>query len=142
MQLRLGCCQYVKDKNFESNSQPEFNVYMLPIAVVSMSKIKISKAIHNINFHWSSRHTAVVSMSKIKISKAIHNVAIHLLLYTTAVVSMSKIKISKAIHNTSRKHPKYEMAVVSMSKIKISKAIHNAVSPGVVICKLLSVCQR
>ena len=42
---------------------------------------------------------AVISLSKIKISKAIHNgipVEIH---NPTAVISLSKIKISKAIHN-------------------------------------------
>ena len=46
----LCCCQSVKDKNFESNSQP-FGMNKEPcIAVVSLSKIKISKAIHNVSW--------------------------------------------------------------------------------------------
>ena len=45
--LRLGCHQSVKDKNFESNSQHIFISLILNEVVISLSKIKISKAIHN-----------------------------------------------------------------------------------------------
>ena len=41
--------------------------------VVNLSKIKISKAIHNHNVLLISIHSTVVNLSKIKISKAIHN---------------------------------------------------------------------
>ena len=43
-------------------------------AVVSVSKIKISKAIHNVLSANQRMMIAVVSVSKIKISKAIHNI--------------------------------------------------------------------
>ena len=43
--------------------------------------------------------TVVISLSKIKISKAIHNRAERLNLWSKVVISLSKIKISKAIHN-------------------------------------------
>ena len=42
-----ACCQIVKDKDFESNSQPNARVLRLSSPVVRLSKIKISKAIHN-----------------------------------------------------------------------------------------------
>ena len=44
---------------------------------------------------------AVISLSKIKISKAIHNRKTPNSLIFSAVISLSKIKISKAIHNDS-----------------------------------------
>ena len=42
-----SCYQSVKDKNFESNSQLITLVLLTPSVVISLSKIKISKAIHN-----------------------------------------------------------------------------------------------
>ena len=42
-----SCYQSVKDKNFESNSQRFGRVTGHYAAVISLSKIKISKAIHN-----------------------------------------------------------------------------------------------
>ena len=41
----------------------------------------------------------VISLSKIKISKAIHNMIVLMVNGKTVVISLSKIKISKAIHN-------------------------------------------
>ena len=41
----------------------------------------------------------VISLSKIKISKAIHNGFVGCALFGGVVISLSKIKISKAIHN-------------------------------------------
>ena len=41
----------------------------------------------------------VISLSKIKISKAIHNMIPQLVIFQVVVISLSKIKISKAIHN-------------------------------------------
>ena len=47
MSIDVSCYQSIKDKNFESNSQlPEYSLPTLA-AVISLSKIKISKAIHN-----------------------------------------------------------------------------------------------
>ena len=43
------------------------------VAVISLSKIKISKAIHNLMMRYNYGIRAVISLSKIKISKAIHN---------------------------------------------------------------------
>ena len=43
------------------------------IVVISLSKIKISKAIHNRADLSKTAGTVVISLSKIKISKAIHN---------------------------------------------------------------------
>ena len=68
-----GCYQSVKDKNFESNSQPSASMPPIDIVVISLSKIKISKAIHNINSFIMMKFFVVISLSKIKISKAIHN---------------------------------------------------------------------
>ena len=69
--------------------------------VVNLSKIKISKAIHNMFFADDDLRVTVVNLSKIKISKAIHNYCCFKGLHTSTVVNLSKIKISKAIHNTS-----------------------------------------
>ena len=38
-----GCYQSIKDKNFESNSQLEVPAVFGKVAVISLSKIKISK---------------------------------------------------------------------------------------------------
>ena len=70
------CCQSVKDKNFESNSQPKFIAHQDFSVVVSLSKIKISKAIHNRLRELFCVAIVVVSLSKIKISKAIHNIEV------------------------------------------------------------------
>ena len=67
----------------------------------------------------------VLSRSKIKISKAIHNKITYLDDVVHVVLSRSKIKISKAIHNGFSFSPKASKVVLSRSKIKISKAIHN-----------------
>ena len=42
-------------------------------AVISLSKLKISKAIHNCLSKDENKNIAVISLSKLKISKAIHN---------------------------------------------------------------------
>ena len=47
----------------------------------------------------------VISLSKIKISKAIHNPADRLPFRSFVVISLSKIKISKAIHNPADRLP-------------------------------------
>ena len=44
-------------------------------------------------------HEVVVNVSKVKISKAIHNCSRFRILLTCVVVNVSKVKISKAIHN-------------------------------------------
>ena len=46
-----------------------------------------------------NRQSVVANTSKIKISKAIHNVFIHVFFIKPVVANTSKIKISKAIHN-------------------------------------------
>ena len=94
-----SCYQSVKDKNFESNSQLITLVLLTPSVVISLSKIKISKAIHNLLRKSLRVSVVVISLSKIKISKAIHNLLSVLLHSLGVVISLSKIKISKAIHN-------------------------------------------
>ena len=69
----FGCYQSVKDKNFESNSQRANAIMADGTVVISLSKIKISKAIHNCSRSSCSEVCVVISLSKIKISKAIHN---------------------------------------------------------------------
>ncbi len=49
-----SCCQCVKDRNFESNSQHAVSSYPIDGVVVSVSKIEISKAIHNLSQIWMS----------------------------------------------------------------------------------------
>ena len=49
-------------------------------AVISLSKIKISKAIHNDDLALPEASFAVISLSKIKISKAIHNIIAYILI--------------------------------------------------------------
>ena len=65
--------------------------------VISLSKIKISKAIHNEEWSLEVRCRVVISLSKIKISKAIHNKFVGHELSGEDVVSLSKIKISKKL---------------------------------------------
>ena len=55
----------------------------------------------------------VVSVSKIEISKAIHNLTSILLFMESVVVSVSKIEISKAIHNTNA-HAKRQSELLSV----------------------------
>ena len=69
----MSCHQSVKDKNFESNSQRDGRGFVLFKVVISLSKIKISKAIHNRLMMVLMLLRVVISLSKIKISKAIHN---------------------------------------------------------------------
>ena len=138
----MSCYQSVKDKNFESNSQHNQIIVRLNLAVISLSKIKISKAIHNVCLLKRLKFLAVISLSKIKISKAIHNASVAASTFAPAVISLSKIKISKAIHNAGITHHKAIRAVISLSKIKISKAIHNDLKLNSTISMLLSVCQR
>ena len=97
--LRVGCYQFVKVKNFESNSQQFMGVPLTDKAVISLSKLKISKAIHNRAQLLNIRSHAVISLSKLKISKAIHNCSGLQSVDSQAVISLSKLKISKAIHN-------------------------------------------
>ena len=122
---RLSCYQFVKDKNFESNSQLCGQVIIQRVVVISLSKIKISKAIHNFQCVSMFFSYVVISLSKIKISKAIHNLRRFLVWLQSVVISLSKIKISKAIHNCMAVVLSVEIVVISLSKIKISKAIHN-----------------
>ena len=70
------CYQSVKDKNFESNSQLLERECWSKDVVISLSKIKISKAIHNKMFQEQMNYNVVISLSKIKISKAIHNLMV------------------------------------------------------------------
>ena len=70
---RWSCYQFVKDKNFESNSQPVGNDDPDLLVVINLSKIKISKAIHNKLSVQTTAGIVVINLSKIKISKAIHN---------------------------------------------------------------------
>ena len=67
--------------------------------VISVSKIEISKAIHNLRVIVTHGITVVISVSKIEISKAIHNMELMRRLQICVVISVSKIEISKAIHN-------------------------------------------
>ena len=94
-----SCSQQVKDKNFESNSQRDWSKNKSYGVVLSRSKIKISKAIHNLKGYGVRKTMVVLSRSKIKISKAIHNGGDVIGQETYVVLSRSKIKISKAIHN-------------------------------------------
>ena len=48
-------------------------IRLLSKVVISLSKIKISKAIHNCYIQKVQTDGVVISLSKIKISKAIHN---------------------------------------------------------------------
>ena len=94
-----GCYQSVKDKKFESNSQHPDHQLSCCCAVISLSKIKNLKAIHNYLPLSSSFPPAVISLSKIKNLKAIHNLIFTPLAISIAVISLSKIKNLKAIHN-------------------------------------------
>ena len=87
-------------------------------------------------------NNVVVSVSKIEISKAIHNILLIVTFLSRVVVSVSKIEISKAIHNISPLAIKVVLVVVSVSKIEISKAIHNLLRNKDEVDELLSVCQR
>ena len=110
--------------------------------VISLSKIKISKAIHNYHSYLCRCRRVVISLSKIKISKAIHNHQHFFHVYLAVVISLSKIKISKAIHNSVAEWQSVAEVVISLSKIKISKAIHNMPDMPLPTDGLSSVCQR
>ena len=56
----------------------------------------------------------VISLSKIKISKAIHNILAVISFIGTVVISLSKIKISKAIHNYGERVYGDEDVVISI----------------------------
>ncbi len=69
----------------------------------------------------------VVSVSKIEISKAIHNKVRNKVYAEAVVVSVSKIEISKAIHNTSMSALKTSAVVVSLSKIEITQIVNSKI---------------
>ena len=110
--------------------------YSYPV-VVSLSKVKISKAIHNKFRRRKFAPLVVVSLSKVKISKAIHNYNPYISSETYVVVSLSKVKISKAIHNQPHIRLCHPRVVVSLSKVKISKAIHNKAIA--ILCNFITV---
>ena len=62
-------------------------------------------------------------MSKIEISKAIHNKIIINFASDKVVVSVSKIEISKAIHNAWQINQSNDDVVVSVSKIEITQIV-------------------
>ena len=61
---------------------------------------------HTISHYNSANypHPVVVNVSKVKISKAIHNKRLASKIPCLVVVNVSKVKISKAIHNSSKGH--------------------------------------
>ena len=65
----------------------------------------------------------VVSVSKIEISKAIHNLVVNMEINLDVVVSVSKIEISKAIHNAWQINQSNDDVVVSVSKIEITQIV-------------------
>ena len=71
------------------------------LVVIIVSKIEISKAIHNRTLARSSLALVVIIVSKIEISKAIHNCSGVLTVNVVVVIIVSKIEISKAIHNST-----------------------------------------
>ena len=68
-----GCHWYLKGKNFESNSQRSPRGCPGVRVVIGTSKVKISKAIHNVGHIAPRALRVVIGTSKVKISKAIHN---------------------------------------------------------------------
>ena len=119
----MCCYQSVKDKNFESNSQ----LVMLLTTGLPRCYQSVKDKNFESNSQLSGKPIftieVVISLSKIKISKAIHNDVGRFLPRTFVVISLSKIKISKAIHNYIKMRPPLSQAVISLSKIKISKKL-------------------
>ena len=76
----ISCHEPVKGKNFESNSQHSFSIFVWSAVVMNLSKVKISKAIHNFTRFIIFCISVVMNLSKVKISKAIHNKLIIILL--------------------------------------------------------------
>ena len=67
--------------------------------MLSESKIRIMKAIHNLKCWAAISRMVVLSESKIRIMKAIHNMRLNTSMTRSVVLSESKIRIMKAIHN-------------------------------------------
>ena len=86
--------------------------------------------------------SVVISGSKIRFSKAIHNEKRRRALLWQVVISGSKIRFSKAIHNYLPKGIADLPVVISGSKIRFSKAIHNRHAALMLFASLLSVVQR
>ena len=87
--------------------------------VISSSKIRYSKAIHNPLSSLTKPSIVVISSSKIRYSKAIHNKCLPLRPFGTVVISSSKIRYSKAIHNGAFVYLVYDDVVISSSKIRL-----------------------
>ena len=68
-----GCHQSVKDKNFESNSQPTAGIPVLHLCCHQSVKDKNFESNSQRLLRRSPMSSVVISLSKIKISKAIHN---------------------------------------------------------------------
>ena len=84
----------------------------------------------------------MLSESKIRIMKAIHNCITFGTIYVVVVLSESKIRIMKAIHNFRDAQQSPNEVVLSESKIRIMKAIHNLISRTMNTRRLCSVSQR
>ena len=121
----LSCYQSIKDKNFESNSQRRGELIAVFWAVISLSKIKISKAIHNIEKYKKRRAGRCYQSIKDK------NFESNSQLLWDRGRSWSRcyqsIKDKNFESNSQPSGCRYlrAVAVISLSKIKISKAIHN-----------------
>ena len=89
---RCRCCDDVKGKENESHSQPFPLPRVLDDAVVTMSKVRKMKAIHNVLQFGSSLFAAVATMSKVRKMKAIHNCPVYVRRDRVAVVTMSKVR--------------------------------------------------
>ena len=84
----------------------------------------------------------MLSESKIRIMKAIHNLTLVAAIILAVVLSESKIRIMKAIHNPTRSVSTVAPVVLSESKIRIMKAIHNLGMFQDLRSRLCSVSQR
>ena len=118
--------QRVKDKEFESNSQPSGVRFVNGCAGFSVSKIKNLKAIHNKPRARVLSSEAGFSVSKIKNLKAIHN---HFRCRFLCLEGWFQRVKDKEFESNSQRLillTKFLRAGFSVSKIKNLKAIHNS----------------
>ena len=97
--LEYGCYQFVKVKNFESNSQPVWSRHLMRMCCYQFVKVKNFESNSQHFLQSLPRYACCYQFVKVKNFESNSQLVRLLTTFKEAVISLSKLKISKAIHN-------------------------------------------
>ena len=121
-----SCCQIVKVKDFESNSQHLSVATISEPSCCQIVKVKDFESNSQLSRSEKGYRGTCCQIVKVKDFESNSQQIPCRVSLPTHVVRLSKLKISKAIHNSFPSNITWKDPVVRLSKLKISKAIHNA----------------